>query len=274
MTRVVKIGDIKIGTGKGFAIFAGPCVIETEELAFSIASHLKSITRKYKIPYVFKASYDKANRLSIDSYRGPGLNEGLRIISNIKKELDIPILLDVHSVEEIEKVAEVADIIQIPAFLCRQTDLVVESAKTQKPLHIKKGQFMAPEDMLYIAQKAEKYGNAQIILCERGTSFGYHNLVVDFRSIPIMKSLGYPVSYDATHSLQFPGKNKGASGGAGKFAFKMAMAGLVMGADVIFFETHPNPKNAPSDSAVMMKISKIESLLEKLTEIYKIIERR
>ncbi len=268
--RIIRVGDIIIGGEKSrFVLFAGPCVIENENLLHNIAKEIKNITDRVSIPFVFKCSYDKANRLSIDSYRGPGLKDGLRIISGLKEEIGVPVVVDVHLPDEVEYVAELADIIQIPAFLCRQTDLVVEAAKTKKPLHIKKGQFMAPEDMFYIAEKALKQGNENIILCERGTTFGYHNLVIDFRSIPIMKGFGFPVSIDATHSLQHPGSARGYSGGNNEFIEYVAMAGLVFGADVVFLETHPQPQTAPSDAAVMLPLSRLEPLLVKLKKIQK-----
>ena len=263
----VKVGKVSIGDKEDVTIIAGPCVIETEELLFQVAKTLKSITAELGLGFIFKCSYDKANRMSYSSYRGPGVEKGMKMLANLKKELGIPIVVDVHKVTEIELVSQTADMLQIPAFLCRQTDLVVEAARTMLPLHIKKGQFMSPEDMKYIAEKAGKVGNNQIVLCERGTFFGYHDLVVDFRSIPIMCSLGYPVSFDFTHSLQSPGAKGGASGGKGKFAEHYAKCGVVSGADALFFETHPDPASSPSDAAVIFPLEKVKNLLTKVKKL-------
>lgn len=269
MPNLVKINDFIIGAGNPLALIAGPCVLESEEVAFKTAEKVKEITHKYKIPYIFKSSYLKANRLNIKSYTGPGLEQGLEILYKIKKEFDLPVLTDVHSKEEVKSVSEVVDILQIPAFLCRQTDLVLEAARTKKPLEIKKGQFMAPEDMKSIAEKAESVGNDQILLTERGTTFGYHNLVVDMRSLVIMQNLGYPVVFDATHSLQLPGGAGSTSGGQPQFILPLARAAVACGCDAVFVETHPNPEQALCDKASMLPLEKMEELLTNLRKIEK-----
>jgi 2-dehydro-3-deoxyphosphooctonate aldolase (KDO 8-P synthase) len=267
MAGPVKINDFLIGPGNLLALISGPCVLESEEIAFKTAEKVKKLTQKYKIPYIFKSSYLKANRLNIKSYTGPGLNEGLRLLAKIKKELDLPILTDIHSKEEAKPVSEVVDILQIPAFLCRQTDLVLEAAKTKKPLNIKKGQFLAPEDMKSIAEKAESVGNDQILLTERGTTFGYHNLVVDMRSLVIMRGLGYPVIFDATHSLQLPGGKGNSSGGQPQFIIPLAKAAIACGCDALFVETHPDPSQALCDKESMLPLEKMEELLLNLRRI-------
>ncbi|MCU0643230.1 MAG: 3-deoxy-8-phosphooctulonate synthase [bacterium] len=228
---------------------------------------MKKITDELHIPYIYKSSYAKANRQSIDSYAGPGIESGLKILARVKRDLDVPILTDIHSPQEAAIVAEVADVLQIPAFLCRQTDIVVAAAKTGKPVNIKKGQFMAPEDMGPIAAKAANSGNDQIILTERGSTFGYHNLVVDFRSLVIMKNLGYPVVFDATHSLQLPGAGKGHSGGQPQFIFPMAKAAIAVGVQAIFLETHPCVEQALCDAANMLPLQRLRELLIQLKDI-------
>ena len=275
MERITfKVRDFIIGNGDKLTIIAGPCVIDTEKNLFETASKLKKITEELGINFIFKTSFDKANRMSIKSYRGPGIKEGLELLSELKKELNIPIVIDVHSVDQINRVAQIADVIQIPAFLCRQTDLIVSSAKTGLPLHIKKGQFMSPDDMGYIANKAVESGNNKVILCERGTFFGYHDLVVDFRSLLRMKDLGFPISFDFTHSLQSPGGSKGSSGGYGQYASYFASAGIMFDVDILFFETHPDPANSPSDSAVMVPLDNVKNLLSKISELYSLKKRR
>ncbi len=267
MAGPVIIDDCIVGPGNPLALIAGPCVLESEGIAFKTAEKVKELTRKYKIPYIFKSSYLKANRLNIKSYTGPGLDKGLKILVKIKKKFDIPILTDIHSKEEVKPVSEVVDVLQIPAFLCRQTDLVIEAAKTKKPLNIKKGQFLAPEDMKSIAEKAESVGNNKILLTERGTTFGYHNLVVDMRSLVIMRGLGYPVIFDATHSLQLPGGAGSSSGGQPQFILPLARAAVACGCDALFVETHPDPGQALCDKDSMLPLEKMEELLINLRKI-------
>lgn len=265
--NTVHIKNITITDTSPFALIAGPCVIETEKIAFQTAEEIKKITDELKIPYIYKSSYTKANRQSINSYTGPGLEKGLKILEWVKKEFDVPILTDIHSAQEAEPVSKVADVLQIPAFLCRQTDLVVAAAKTGKPINIKKGQFMAPEDMEPIAAKAEHFGNDQILLTERGTTFGYHNLVVDFRSLVIVKNLGYPVVFDATHSLQLPGAARGQCDGQPQFIFPMARAAVAVGVQAIFLETHPCVEEALCDASNMLPLQRLKELLIQLKSI-------
>ena len=267
MTRRIRINDLEIGGSQPFALIAGPCVIETEKIALDTAEAIKKITEELKIPYIYKSSYKKANRQSITSYIGPGLEDGLKILEKVKTEFDLPILTDIHTAEEADPTAEVADVLQIPAFLCRQTDIVVAAARTGKPINIKKGQFMAPEDMGTIAQKAEHSGNQQVMLTERGATFGYHNLVVDFRSLVIMRNLGYPVVFDATHSLQLPGASGGKSGGQPQFIFPMARAAIAVGCDAIFLETHPCVEEALCDASNMLPLQQLKKLLTQLKQL-------
>ncbi len=261
MAVSVKIGNFTVGEGNRLALIAGPCVIESEQVVFKTCEKIKEITSRQKLPFIFKSSYSKANRLNIDSYSGPGLKDGLKILEKVKKEFEVPILTDIHNPDEALPVSQVADVLQIPAFLCRQTDLVLAAARTGKPLEIKKGQFMAPEDMLPIAKKAESVGNKNIILAERGSFFGYHNLVVDMRSLLVMRSLGYPVVFDATHSLQLPGSRGSCSGGQPQFIFPLARAAVACGCDALFIETHPDVKNALCDKDSMLPLDKLEELL-------------
>ena len=267
MKKIIKIKDIPIGQGSPLVLIAGPCVIESESMVLETAEKIKKITQKLKFPFIFKSSYSKANRLSIDSYSGPGLQKGLKILEKVKKELDIPVLTDIHLPAEASPVSEVADILQIPAFLCRQTDLIIAAAKTGRPLNIKKGQFMAPEDMDLIAKKSLSVGNDQILLTERGTSFGYHNLVVDFRSLVIMRGLGYPVVFDVTHSLQLPGAGKTFSGGEPQFIFPLSRAAVACGCDALFIETHPRIEEALCDKSNMLPLEKLENLLTQMKTI-------
>ena len=251
-----------------FFLIAGPCVIENEKMILDIAEFLKKETEKREITFIFKASYKKANRTSIDSFSGLGIEKGLRILQKVTNEYKLPILTDVHETNEIEQVSEVADIIQIPAFLCRQTDLIVESAKTGKIINLKKGQFLAPEDMKSAIEKVLSTDSKKILLTERGTSFGYHNLVVDFRSFAIMSKTGFPVIYDVTHSLQQPSFGK-TTGGTPEFAPMMAKAALVTGKVAgLFIETHPNPKVALSDAATMLPLNSLPKLLDYCLGLY------
>ena len=249
---------------KLFFLIAGPCVIEDEATLLHTAEVLKAITLKRGIPFIFKSSYCKANRTSGDSFTGPGFENGLKLLKKIKTEFDVPILTDVHETHEIPAVSEVVDIIQIPAFLCRQTALIEAAAKTGKIVNLKKGQFLAAEDMALQAEKVTACGNNQILLTERGTSFGYHNLVVDFRNFPIMKEIGFPVIYDVTHSMQRPSLGK-TSGGTPEYALMMAKAALATGyVDGLFIETHPNPKNALSDANTQLPLSEMEAILDNI----------
>lgn len=260
---------IKIGAGDSLFLIAGPCVIESQDHALFMAKEIKKICEDLRIPFIFKASYDKANRSSIQSYRGPGLEKGLEILKRIKKELSVPVLSDVHQISDIEKAAQVLDVIQIPAFLSRQTDLIVEAAKTKKPVNIKKGQFLSPHDMKNALDKALDQGNEKIILTERGTSFGYNNLVFDVRSIPIMKAWGYPVVIDASHSVQRPGGEGTSSGGEAEFIPFISSAGISVGADGLFLEVHDDPAQALSDKHNSLIINRLNPLLASLLELKK-----
>ena len=252
-----------------FFLIAGPCVVESEEITFATASKLKLICDKLAIPFIFKASYRKANRSSINSFTGLGDAEAIQILKKVKSELGVAICTDIHLPKEAEMAAEVADILQIPAFLCRQTDLLVAAAKTRKFVNIKKGQFLSPEAMKFVAQKVVNAGNKNVMLTERGTTFGYQDLVIDFRSIPKMKEFGYPVVLDVTHSLQQPNQSSGVTGGQPEMIEYMAKAGIAVGADGLFIETHPDPKNAKSDGANMLKLDLVENLLKKLIYLKK-----
>src|SRR3972149_5351728 len=249
--KIVNVRNLAIGQRLPLVFIAGPCVIESHESCLKLADKLKTIFQAKKLPFIFKASYDKANRTSVNSYRGPGVKEGIKILADIKKRLDLPILSDVHSEEEIPIVSETLDIIQIPAFLCRQTDLILAAAKTGKPINIKKGQFLAPWDMKSVVEKVRSTGNEQILLTERGTCFGYNNLVSDMRSLVIMRELGYPVIYDATHSVQLPGGQGNVSGGERNMIIPLARAAVATGCDGSFLEVHENPEKALSDAATM-----------------------
>lgn len=260
-------GRIALGNDRPMAFIAGNCIIESEKQAFETAAFLKSSASKLKVPFIFKASYDKANRSSIKSFRGPGIERGLEILGKIKKELYIPVLIDVHCKEDVVRVAEIADIIQIPAFLCRQTDLVLACAETGLPVNVKKGQFLAPEDMENIVEKIESTGNLNTILTERGTSFGYHNLVVDFRSVQTMKDAGCPVIFDATHSVQLPGGLGASTGGQREFVLPLAKAAVAVGVAGVFIEVHKDPSKALSDGANSLSLKDVPSFLKTLTKI-------
>lgn len=249
-------------------LIAGPCVIESEEIVFEIAQKLKKIAGNLSLDLYFKASFDKANRTSIASYRGPGIDEGLRILSKVKNDFGLKICTDIHEPWQAEKVAQVADIIQIPAFLCRQTDLLVAAAKTGKIINVKKAQFLAPWDMSNVVKKLEDSGNRNIMLCERGTSFGYNTLVVDMTGISEMKKFGYPVVFDATHSVQKPGGNGNATGGNRNYVEPLAKAAVAAGADALFFEVHHNPDNALSDGPNMVRLDDFEDMLIRIKEVY------
>lgn len=269
--RRIKIKNFYIGKGEPLAIMCGPCIIESEEHCLKSAEALKKIYEAQGIPLIFKSSYDKANRSSIHSFRGPGLQEGLRILEKVKTELDLPVVTDVHSPEEALAAGEVCDLLQIPAFLCRQTDLICAAASTKAVISVKKGQFMAPWDMKNVVQKIEETGNQNIILVDRGTTFGYNNLVSDLRSIPIMQTLGVPVCYDATHSVQLPGGNGTTSGGQPEFIAILAKAAVAAGANCLFMEAHPNPSKAKSDADLVIDFKLLPDLLNMLKKLYAIV---
>lgn len=266
MVKKVKIGTLEIGE-RPFVFIGGPCVIEGEEITLKIAEELKNITEKLSIPFIFKSSYDKANRTSIRSFRGPGISEGLRILKRVKEELGLYVLTDVHSPYEVEKVSEVVDVIQIPALLCRQTDLLLACGKSGKVVNIKKGQFMSPYDMKYAIEKVESAGCTSILVTERGSCFGYRNLICDFRSIPIMKEFGYPVIFDATHSVQLPGGMGEKSGGERRFAFPLAKCAIACGADGIYMEVHINPELALCDGENSLAVRDLPEILNVLKRI-------
>lgn len=272
--KTVVVNKIKISNDLPMVFIAGPCVIESEKQCLVIAEKLVKITDKLHVPFIFKTSYDKANRTSGKSYRGTGLRQGIKILSKIKQSLGVSLITDVHSVGEIESVAEVVDIIQIPAFLCRQTDLVLAAAKTGKIVNIKKGQFLAPWDMKNVIQKIESAGSNKILLTERGTSFGYNNLVVDFRSLIIMKQTGYPVIFDATHSVQLPGGQGTATGTGGQREFvpDLSRAAMALGVAGLFWEVHPDPDHALSDGSNMIPLSKVQELVESIKNIDKLVK--
>ncbi|MCD6521818.1 3-deoxy-8-phosphooctulonate synthase [Candidatus Calescamantes bacterium] len=269
--NIVEIENIKVGGGE-LLVIAGPCVIESEKLTLNIAEELKKITEKVSLPFIFKASYDKANRTSIRSFRGPGLKEGLRILKKVKDLFEIPLLTDVHCTSHLKEVKEVVDVIQIPAFLSRQTDLLVEAGKTGRAVNIKKGQFLSPHQMRFALEKVTSTGNHRVLLTERGTFFGYGDLVVDMRNFPIMRSFGYPVIFDVTHSVQSPGGLGEASGGRREFVPYLARAGIACGVDGIFLETHPEPDNALSDGPNMWPLKEMEGLLKELKELFALVK--
>jgi 2-dehydro-3-deoxyphosphooctonate aldolase (KDO 8-P synthase) len=271
--RKVTVGSIEIGAGQPLAIIAGPCVIESRESALRHAERLKEIAERVGTPYIFKASYDKANRSALDSYRGPGLEKGLEILAEIRKELGVYILTDVHESSQVPAVAEVADILQIPAFLCRQTDFVVAVAKSGKIVNVKKGQFLAPWDIRNVVEKIVSTGNDQVLLTERGVSFGYNNLVSDMRSLVVMRELGYPVVFDATHSLQLPGGLGHASGGERRYIPALARAGVAAGIDALFMEVHEDPEHALSDGPNSLALKDFEGLLRIVQDIDHIVKR-
>lgn len=272
MKRSVKVqDDFIIGEGMPLALMAGPCVIESETLCMRTAAALKEMCEARGINYLFKASYDKANRSSIHSYRGVGIDEGLRILEKVKREFDLPIVTDVHSPEEATRAGQVCDVLQIPAFLCRQTDLLVAAARTGAVVSVKKGQFMAPWDMKNVVDKIFESGNDKVILVERGVTFGYNNLVSDMRSIPIMQQMGVPVCFDATHSVQLPGGLGDSSGGQREYIGLLARAAVASGADCLFMEAHPDPANAKSDAASQMDLKAMPALLDVLVRLYEVI---
>jgi 2-dehydro-3-deoxyphosphooctonate aldolase (KDO 8-P synthase) len=269
----VTLGDLTIGGGSPFVLIAGPCVIESEAHALDLAGRLADIARRARVPFVFKASYDKANRTSVRSFRGPGLDEGLRVLAMVKSQVHVPILTDIHEPSHARPAADVADVLQIPAFLSRQTDLIVAAAKTGRIVNIKKGQFLAPDDVKHAVAKAVDAGNPRVIVTERGTSFGYHNLVVDMRAFPMMRALGVPVVFDVTHSLQLPGGGDGVTAGLAEYIEPLASAGVAAGVDGVFLEVHEEPSRAKSDAQNALRLDLLEPLLEKLTAIDAIAKR-
>src|SRR5262245_1286717 len=266
-TKLVKAGNVDIGGGRPLAVIAGPCVIESRESALRHAATLKEKADRIGVPYIFKSSYDKANRSSVNSFRGPGLTKGLKVLAEIKRQVGVPILTDVHEIDQVAAVKEVADILQIPAFLCRQTDFVIAVAKSGKITNVKKGQFLAPWDMSNVVEKIRSTGNEQILLTERGASFGYNHLISDMRSLVVMRELGYPVVFDATHSLQLPGGLGSASGGERKYIPALARAGVAAGIDALFMEVHEDPDHALSDGLNSLPLALFENVLRSVKAI-------
>jgi 2-dehydro-3-deoxyphosphooctonate aldolase (KDO 8-P synthase) len=265
----MQVGKINLGKDASFFLISGPCVIEDYQTTYEIASFLKDVTQSLKIPFIFKASFDKANRTSIDAYRGPGIKKGLEILAEIKSELGIQVISDVHVASQVESAAQVLDIIQIPAFLCRQTDFLLAVSASGKPVNIKKGQFLAPMDMMNVVEKIKSTGNDNVLITERGSMFGYNNLVVDFRGIAIMQRTGCPVIFDATHSVQLPGGQGTSSGGQREFAPYLARAAIAAGADGLFFEVHPDPDNARCDGPNSLRTDDgFKTLLMQLKRIH------
>lgn len=270
--KSVSLGPVTVGDGQ-LAIIAGPCVLESLEMGLEIAETLSALCKELGFGYVFKASFDKANRTSIHSQRGPGLEQGLKWLQEIKETVGVPVLTDIHEPAQADPVSCVADVLQIPAFLCRQTDLLVAAARTGKVINVKKAQFMAPEDMRTVLEKCKEAGNDKVILCERGASFGYHQLVVDFRSLPIMRSFGCPVMFDATHSVQKPGGMGNSSGGDRRFVLPLIRAAVAIGIDALFLEVHPDPARALSDGPNMVPLSKIESVLRQVAILNGVVQK-
>ncbi|MEJ5251511.1 MAG: 3-deoxy-8-phosphooctulonate synthase [Chthonomonadetes bacterium] len=267
----VNVADTVIG-GRSLVLIAGPCVIESESLCLQVAQTVKAICERLGIPYVFKASFDKANRTSLHSFRGPGLEEGLRILAEVKRQTGLPLTTDIHEPWQAEPVAQVVDLLQIPAFLCRQTDLLVAAARTGKPVNVKKGQFMAPWDMRHVVEKLRASGATGVLLTERGVSFGYNTLVVDFTSLPQMRALGVPVVFDATHSVQMPAAAGAQSGGRREFIPHLVRAAVAVGVDALFMEVHPDPEKGLSDPATMFPLSELEALLAQAMAIRRAVE--
>lgn len=263
----IMVKNIRIGNKNPLVLIAGPCVIESLTLTLDTAKRIKDITHKLGIPFIFKSSFDKANRMSVDSFRGPGIKKGLDVLNKVKQQLKLPILSDVHCVKDMAEASKVLDIIQIPAFLCRQTDIVLAAARTGKVVNIKKGQFLAPWDIQPIIKKVESAGNRKILLTERGVTFGYNNLVSDFRALKIMAGFGYPVIYDATHSIQIPGGKGSSSGGEREFVEGLSRAAVAFGCDGLFLEVHPEPESAPCDGPNMISLKALEKLLKQVKKI-------
>ncbi len=272
-TRAVRIGSVTIGAGAPLALIGGPCAIENEKHALMVAERLQRVTADAGVPFIYKSSYDKANRSSIHSYRGPGIKEGLRILQKVKDETGLAVLSDVHDVSEVAPAAQVLDVLQVPAFLCRQTDLIVACARSGRPVNVKKGQFVAPRDMVNVVEKVRASGSEDLLLTERGTSFGYNNLIVDFRGLPIMRAFGYPVIFDATHSVQLPGGQGDRSGGERQYVQALARAAVAVGVDALFMEIHEDPdRTLPdgrplSDGPNMLRLDDLPRLLDELRAI-------
>ena len=270
----VAIGDVVIGGGRPLVLIGGPCVIESEGHALELAHAIREVAGRCRVPYIFKASFDKANRTSLRSFRGPGLEEGLRVLARVKERVGVPILTDIHEPSQAAAAAAVVDVLQIPAFLSRQTDLIVAAAKTGRVVNLKKGQFLAPSDMGHVIEKVTSSGNQRILVTERGFSFGYHNLVVDMRAFPMLRALGYPVIYDVTHSLQLPGGGDGVTAGQAQYIDSMAAAGVGAGVDGIFLEIHERPAQAQSDAQTVLRLDRLEPLLNRLAGIDAIAKDR
>jgi len=272
-TRAVRIGSVVIGGGAPLALIGGPCAIENEKHALMVAERLQRVTADARVPFIYKSSYDKANRSSINAYRGPGLTEGLRILQKVKDETGVAVLSDVHDVSEVAPAAQVLDVLQVPAFLCRQTDLIVACARSGRPVNVKKGQFVAPRDMINVVEKVRASGTEDLLLTERGTSFGYNNLVVDFRGLPIMRAFGYPVVFDATHAVQLPGGQGDRSGGERQYVQALARAAVAVGVDALFMEMHEDPDRTLedgrplSDGPNMLRLDDLPRLLDELRAI-------
>ena len=272
-TETVRVGtdeigeNVEIGGGRRFALIAGPCVIENDEHPFFMAEKIQAITRDLAVPYIFKASFDKANRTALDSFRGPGITEGLAILKGVGERFSVPVTTDVHELGQVDPVAEAIELLQIPAFLCRQTDLILSAARTGKAINIKKGQFLAPWDIAHAAEKARSTGNANVLVTERGTTFGYNNLVVDMRGFPIMRASGTPLVFDVTHSLQLPGGAGKSSGGQSRYIGELASAGVACGVDALFMEVHDDPEHAASDGPNACPLSELPRILERLVAI-------
>lgn len=272
ITKTVTVQSVKIGGGNPLTLFAGPCVVENRDMILSTAEKVKAISEKIGIPVIFKSSYKKANRTSMTGFVTIGIDEALKILDEVKQTFGMPIITDIHTAEEVSAAAQVADILQIPAFLCRQTDLLLAAGKSGRAVNIKKGQFLAPDDMKYPVDKVASTGNTDILVCERGTTFGYHNLIVDMRGLVMMKKLGYPVVLDATHSVQLPSGENGKSGGQPEFIFPLSRAGAAVGIDALFVETHPDPSKAFSDAASQLPLTQLEDLLKQVTAIDKTVK--
>ena len=269
--EAVKINHINVGDGHPLLVIAGPCVIEDEDVTLYTAGRLKSICSGMGLSLVFKSSFDKANRTAIGSYRGPGIEKGLRILSEVKRKFDIPVISDIHSMEQVRAASQALDILQIPAFLCRQTDLIIAASETGMPVNIKKGQFLAPWDMKNLVDKFTSTGNRRLLITERGSSFGYNNLIVDYRGLPIMRSFGYPVIFDVTHSLQLPGGQGQCSGGQREFAEPLAKAAVAVGVDGLFLEVHPEPDKALCDGPNMISLDDLPRLLKAVRDIHALV---
>uniref|UniRef100_A0A7V3ZZE6 3-deoxy-8-phosphooctulonate synthase n=1 Tax=candidate division WOR-3 bacterium TaxID=2052148 RepID=A0A7V3ZZE6_UNCW3 len=273
MTKEIEVGNIKIGGNNPIVLIAGPCVIESEDTTLKIAEKIRKITEKLEIPFIFKSSYAKDNRSSVEYYYGPGVEKGIKILEKVKREFNVPVLSDVHYPDEVPIAAQVLDVIQIPAFLCMQTRLTLEIARTGKVINVKKGQFLAPQDIKNVVKKIESTGNTKILLTERGTFFGYHNIIVDMRSLKTMRDTGYPVIFDVTHTVRVYGiPSKDPRGGNPEFIFPLARAGVSIGIDGLFVETHPEPKNALSDASSMLPLDELESLLVQVKRIDEMVK--